>query len=196
LFYPLLIRFAARKKQLNYQLIPTAALPAVSIVMAAHNEEKVLEQKIRSVFNGNYPQELIEFYIGSDNSSDSTNEILITLSKEFPQLKITLFTERQGKINIFNKLVPQASNEIIISTDANNMFFENTIHELVSALCSDENVGLVDTLILHNNLKNDGMSLQEHTYISTEANKKHYESILFGIAAGPFGGCYIFRKKL
>lgn len=164
--------------------------------MASHNEEKVIEQKIRSVFNSNYPVELIEFYVGSDNSSDKTNEILTKLASEYPQLKISLFNERQGKISILNKFIPNVSNEIVISTDSNNIFFPDTIHELVSALYSDEKVGLVDILMLHNNLNTDGMSYQESTYISSEALTKYREGILFGVTAGPFGGCYAFRKKL
>ena len=164
--------------------------------MAAYNEEKVIEAKIRSVFANNYPQELIEFLIGSDNSSDNTNQILLTLKEEFPQLKITLFTSRQGKINIFNQLVPLAKHELIISTDANNIFHNNTIIELVSAISSGDNIGLVDSYIMHTDLKEDGMSHQENTYISQEAKTKFNEGILFGVTAGPFGGCYIFRKKL
>jgi len=196
LFYPLILKIASKNKTLTYPTIPSEELPPISIVMAAHNEEKVIETKIRSVLDSNYPKHLIEFIIGSDNSSDRTNEILLTLKEEHPQLNITIFTERQGKINIFNQLVPTAKNDIIISTDANNIFQKDTMVELVSSLCSDDKIGLVDSLILHTDLKADGMSLQENTYISSEANIKYNEGLLFDVTAGPFGGCYIFRKDL
>jgi cellulose synthase/poly-beta-1,6-N-acetylglucosamine synthase-like glycosyltransferase len=163
--------------------------------MAAHNEEKVIEQKIHSVFNGNYPNELIEFYVGSDCSDDSTNEILTRLAEQYSQLKIFLFNERQGKINIQNQFLQLVENEIVISTDANNIFFEDTIYEFVSVM-QDENIGLIDISMLHNNLNEKGMSYQENTYISTEAKLKYAEGMLFGAIGGPFGGCYAVRKKL
>jgi len=192
----LLLKFIAKNKTLSYPIISAVNLPPISVVMAAHNEEKVIDTKIRSVFDSNYPPELIEFLVGSDNSSDKTNEILLELQKEFPRLNVTFFTERHGKINIINQLVPQAQHELVISTDANNFFHHNTILELVSALCSDDKIGLVDSYISHSDLKENGMSLQENTYISIEAQTKHNEGVFFKVTAGPFGGCYIFRKKL
>ena len=195
LFYPLILKIAARNKQLQYELIPYSKLPTVSIVMAAYNEEKVIEQKIRSVFNGNYPNELIEFYVGSDCSNDRTNEILLMLEKEYPQLKVTLFAERQGKIKIMNTFFNCVKNKITVITDANIIFDKNTLLELISPF-ADEKVGLVDTQIIHTNLQKDGISHQEHTYLSYETNKKYMESVLFGIIAGTFGGCYAVRKEL
>ena len=194
-FYPLFLKIASKNKQLNLNLTSLENLPTVSILMAAYNEEKVLEQKIRSVFNSDYPKELIEFYVGSDCSSDKTNEILLQLEKEFPQLKINLFTERQGKVKIINSFFDRMKNEIAIITDANIMFEKNTLLELISPF-SDEKIGLVDTQIIHTNLQKDGISHQESTYLNFETNKKHQESILFGIIAGTFGGCYAVRKKL
>ena len=195
LFYPLILKIAAGNKQLHYELTPYSKLPAVSIVMAAYNEEKVIEQKIRSVFNSNYPNELIEFYVGSDCSNDKTNEILLMLAQEYPQLKVTLFTERQGKIQILNQFFSCVKNEIIVITDANIMFDRNTLIELIS-LFADEKIGLVDTQIIHTNLQKNGISYQEHTYLSYETSKKYRESVLFGIIAGTFGGCYAVRRAL
>ena len=37
-------------------------LPTVGILMAAYNEEKVIGQKIESVFKANYPKDKISFY--------------------------------------------------------------------------------------------------------------------------------------
>jgi cellulose synthase/poly-beta-1,6-N-acetylglucosamine synthase-like glycosyltransferase len=196
LFYPKLLQFLARNKKLRYDLLPLSNLPKVTIVMAAYNEEKVIEEKVCSVFNGNYPNELIEFWVGSDCSNDRTNEILTKLSNEYPQLKVHLFTERQGKINIINHFMKEVKNDIIISTDANNIFMEDTILELVSVLLSDDNIGMVETQPINHNLNNEGSSYQENTYIKGEARTKYYESLLLRVIGGPFGGCYIHRRKL
>ncbi len=51
-------------------------LPLVSVLMAAHNEEQVIEEKIGSILNSNYPSSKIEILIGSDRSTDKTNAII------------------------------------------------------------------------------------------------------------------------
>ena len=198
LFYPKVLQFLVRNKKLEYNKIPFADLPRVSVVMAVYNEEKVIEQKVRSVFNGNYPARLIDFYIGSDCSNDKTNTILTELKKEYPTLNIQLFTERKGKINIINHFLKEVPNDIVISTDANNIFLENTIYELVCALLSDENIGIVDTHIIRSNINKFANSIgkEELFYLNNETKTKLAESILFGVIAVPSGGCFAIKKKL
>ncbi len=56
---------------------PHTELPTVCVSMAAYNEEKVIEQKIRSVFQTDYPAEKLSMWIGSDGSTDRTDAIII-----------------------------------------------------------------------------------------------------------------------
>jgi cellulose synthase/poly-beta-1,6-N-acetylglucosamine synthase-like glycosyltransferase len=170
-------------------------LPTVSILMAAYNEELVIGEKIRSIFNTNYPVEKIELWVGSDNSTDRTNEIVQQLGKEFPKLQFINFETRQGKINIINQLVEKATSAILVITDANVMFGKDTLFETVRFF-KDEQVGLVDTHMKNVGLKKDGISFQEKTYISREVYVKQLESAAWGTMIGPFGGCYAVRKEL
>ncbi|NSW46295.1 MAG: glycosyltransferase [Bacteroidales bacterium] len=163
--------------------------------MAAYNEEAVIEQKIESIFKSNYPKELIEVWVGSDNSSDATNEILNKLAQKYPQLHPVFFHERNGKIKIINQLVEKANAEILIITDANVIFDKNTISQLCSSI-EAEHVGLVDTRMMHSGITCDGISQQENFYISNEVKIKYYESQLWGTMMGPFGGCYAVKKTL
>jgi len=50
--------------------------PTVSILIAAHNEELVIESKIKSILLSNYPKEHIEILIGTDKCTDKTDEII------------------------------------------------------------------------------------------------------------------------
>lgn len=64
-----LIAFTPGKKNKKAQFGLQDNLPEVAILMAAYNEEKVVGEKISSVFNTSYPLEKIRFYIGSDRKS-------------------------------------------------------------------------------------------------------------------------------
>ncbi|HUM88989.1 MAG TPA: glycosyltransferase [Prolixibacteraceae bacterium] len=170
-------------------------LPMVTILMAAYNEESVIEDKIRSVFNTSYPMQKVEMLVGSDNSNDNTNTIVLSLCEEFPNLHFFNFEVRQGKIGIINQLSDKSLGSILVVTDANVMFSVETLPQLIKYF-ADEGVGLVDTRMNNYGLKKDGISVQEKSYISREVYIKHLESSTFGTMIGPFGGCYAVRKSL
>jgi cellulose synthase/poly-beta-1,6-N-acetylglucosamine synthase-like glycosyltransferase len=170
-------------------------LPTISILMAAFNEEQVIGDKIKSIFETSYPVEKIELWVGSDNSTDHTNEIILHLANKLPNTHFVNYENRQGKISIINQLVEKALGDILILTDANVMFEKNTLFETVKFF-KDEQVGLVDTQMKNVGLKKDGISVQEKSYISREVFVKHLESDAFGTMIGPFGGCFAVRREL
>ncbi|PSR06278.1 MAG: hypothetical protein BRD49_01330 [Bacteroidetes bacterium SW_10_40_5] len=103
----------------------------VAVLVAAYNEENVISQKIRSTLDTNYPKEFLEIWIGSDASTDQTNEIVAEYAKKYPEVKFKPFEERSGKPEILNDLVNQTDAEILVLTDADTFFDQNTIPELV-----------------------------------------------------------------
>ena len=148
-----------------------------------------------SIINSNLPSSKIEIIIGSDCSTDNTNEIISKLANNHSFINVKIFTERSGKSSVVNKLVKQAKNEIIILTDANIIFSKNTIQSLIRHF-KDSKIGLVDSNMVNIGIKKSGISLQEKTYISSEVKFKHAESKLWGMLMGPFGGCFAIKKSL
>ena len=194
--FPLILVICAKNKKNNtVQYHIEDELPFVSIVIAAYNEEQVIEQKIISLFATTYPIHKFEVHIGSDNSSDTTNAIINKYTKQFPNLILHPFTERQGKATIINSLTTIAKGEIIILTDANVYFEPQTIFELVKHYKNSE-IALVGGLILNTNVKKTGISYQEKTYLSFENSIKYREGVLWGSMIGAFGGVYSIRKDM
>lgn len=196
ILYPILLWLFAFNKRLSFQHYSHEdELPSVSVVMAAYNEEAVIESKLMSVLATDYPLSRVEILVGSDCSTDSTDDILKKIAQEYPQVTFVGFAQRQGKIAIINHLLAKASGSIIISTDANVMFTPSTIFELVKYF-KDERIGLVDSRMVNKGLSKTGISIQESTYITHEVMIKHREGLLWGTMIGPFGGCYAIRKEL
>ena len=194
--FPLILKtIALFHKKVPIKRDTTAKPPKVSILLSAYNEEDVIEEKIRSVYNTQYPASQFELIIGSDNSSDRTPEIIEKLKTEFPSIRFFSFNERQGKPNVINKLVAEATGEILILTDANVIFDEDTLTGITGPF-SNAKVGLVDTQMINLGMKKEGISFQEKAYISREVRIKHLESQRWGVMMGPFGGCFAIRKKL
>ncbi len=195
IFYPFFTQLYGRKRK-NNSLVYTnnEELPMLSILMAAHNEEAVIQEKIESILNSDYPASKIEILIGSDCSTDRTNSIIKQFAKNNSQFHFFEFTNRTGKIGIVNFLYKKTSGTILLLTDANVILQKNTLFELVKHFKNPE-ISLVDSFMKHRNLKADGISFQESNYISNEVNTKHAEGKIWGSLMGPFGGCFAIRKE-
>lgn len=194
--YPLILYFVVlikgEKKFKSFD--QTDELPTISILMAAYNEEAIIEKKIESIYNTSYPIQKIELLVGSDNSTDSTNQILEKLARIYPGMQCTLFKQRQGKISIINHFSDIARGELLMITDANVLLQKDTLFETVKYF-ADDRVGLVDTHMKNYGMKTDGISFQENSYISREVYVKQLESRASGTMIGPFGGCYAIRRS-
>ncbi len=193
LLYPQLLNLLAGSKKSNSIVYSYEELPNVSILIAAHNEELVISEKIESIYSGNYPVDKIEVFVGSDASTDKTNEIIEELSKEYKTLHLEAFLERTGKVKIINKLTELSNHPILVITDANVMFAENTLQELLKHFANKE-IALVDSHMMHKGTGKPGAAVAESFYVRQEVIAKHKEGVLWGSMMGPFGGCYALRK--
>src|SRR5699024_12279466 len=110
--------FPNKKNRKNADLEPT-----VTIMIVAHNEEKVIEDKLQHVLAIDYPKNKMDIFVASDNSTDRTNEIIEDFITKNPQRKIKLYKvqERMGKTNAQNEAQKLVNTEYLVMTDANSM---------------------------------------------------------------------------
>ena len=90
-FYPVWMMLFTTKKIQNekvYEESEKDNLPTVAILFAAYNEESVLDAKLKSTFKTSYPLHKLNVYVGSDASTDRTNEIVKQYTEKYPQLKL------------------------------------------------------------------------------------------------------------
>ena len=196
IMYPVLLfalsKIATAKK--NENSFSYDELPEIAVICAAYNEEKVIIQKIESIFKTNYPKEKIRFFIGTDACSDNTVYLIKQQQKKYSQIELVEFTERTGKINIINKLAEMADAPVFIMTDANVFFTENTLHELVKPL-KENNVQLTCANIQKLALNKETVTKNELGYFNFENFLKKSESDLWSVVIGVEGGCYAIKKS-
>ena len=193
IIFPLLVNFLGSFKKQNQDVYRLEEIPFVSILIAAHNEEDVIKKKIESTLKSKIKN--FEVLIGSDCSTDHTNTIIKSFQTENNNIQLFEFAERQGKANIINQLVQKSKGEILIFTDANVFFDENTIYELTKHY-KVHNIGQIGGNIINTNLKKTGISIPEKNYLDIEKQIKFNEGKLWGTMIGAFGGCYSMRKIL
>jgi len=169
--------------------------PSVSVVFAAYNESSIIEAKIRSIYNTNYPIDKLSVWIGSDLSNDGTDEIIRNLQSEFPQLNLHVNDVRSGKSATINSLIEQTTAEVIIATDANILFKETTIEELVRPIALQKATAVAGTLAYEAGGVINSTATNEKVYLSLENAIRRAESRKHGICFGMEGGLYSMRKS-
>jgi cellulose synthase/poly-beta-1,6-N-acetylglucosamine synthase-like glycosyltransferase len=117
-----------------------AELPSVSMIVAAHNEEEVVAQKVENGLRIDYPAEKLEFVFASDGSADGTNEILRGYESE--RVRVIYLPERRGKAAALASALPQTSGDILVLSDANTYYRPDSLRRLVRHFRNPE-VGLV-----------------------------------------------------
>jgi len=200
-FYPLILKVLARHaKPHNVVFENKEEWPEVHVLMSLYNEEKVIKQKLDSLLEQEYPKDRLHLWIGSDCSSDKTDQIVQQYASQYPHLHFFPFQNRQGKPGVVNTLVEKIGrdhsfdNSLLLITDA-NVFLTSKVIQLLARHFKDPQIALVDAHMVHTGMKQDGISKAEDQYISLEGWLKYWEGSLWGYMIGPFGGCYMLRAS-
>lgn len=89
--------------------------PMVSILIPAHNEERVLAQTLRAATRIDYPN--CEVLVVDDGSTDGTREIIESMLRE-NRIRAVFKHQNQGKALALNDALPLLNGEIILIMDA------------------------------------------------------------------------------
>ena len=192
LFYPLWMKKRAQKQENTHQ--PNTYFPSVSVLIAAYNEEQIIVEKLNSTLNTTYPAEKLSIWVGSDKSSDGTDDIVRKFAKKFPNVHLVRFEERMGKPQIINHLVENCQTDVLILTDADTLFLSDTIPNLVKPF-EDEEIGGVQAYFRSKTEEKVDVAKQELSYNLRELQIKIGQS-KSGCVIGAYGACYAIRKSL
>ncbi len=142
-FAMLVNSIVSAKKQKKVVKYNDDEIPFVSIFIPAHNEEHTIEATARSVCNSDYyigDEAQFEVIVINDGSTDSTGEILASLKKDLPQLKIvTRHPPRSGKGKgfVLNDALTLSRGEIIGVFDADTQIKPDYLTTIVQYLNGD-----------------------------------------------------------
>ena len=143
--YPVLVFLLAKLFGRSAQPIdsPVDRLPFVSLLIAAHNEQSVIEQRLRNALGQDYPEDKFEIVIASDGSTDDTNAIVRRMATlGGPTIRLIDFPNNSGKASVLDKSMAQLRGEIVVLSDANTAMRSDAIRRLVSWF-PDPAVGIV-----------------------------------------------------
>lgn len=194
ILYPLIIKLISilfLKKYKTYQ----EYYPKISILISAYNEEKAIGKTLENFLKLDYPTEKIQIIVGSDGSTDQTDNILDEYKHRYPNIVFVSFKERRGKKFVMNDLVKQANGEILVFSDSNTIYAESALQKLIQFFADERVGGVSGRLELIEGSNGVEKGNKEGTYWKYESWIKDSEGKL-GILIGANGGIYSIRKEL
>ena len=169
---------------------PSHGIPVVSVIIAAHNEEAVIAEKMRNCRDLEYPVDRLEILVGCDCCSDGT--VAEINAAGLPNVRVFDYRERSGKPAMLNRLVPEARGEILVFSDANTMFTPGSVMSMVRRFRNPQVGAVSGELRL---LSHDGKPQAEGAYWRYECFLKILESRL-NMLVGANGAIFAIRSEL
>jgi cellulose synthase/poly-beta-1,6-N-acetylglucosamine synthase-like glycosyltransferase len=162
--------------------------PSVSVIVAAHNEEPVIQRRLENLLALDYPPDRVEIVVASDASTDRTDELVAAVAEREPRVRL-LACPRGGKVSAQNRAVRATSADVVAFSDANATWEPDVLRRLVENL-GDPEVGYVFGQLKL--LAADG-SNQEGLYWRYEVWLREQESTL-GSTTGGYGSVYALKS--
>jgi cellulose synthase/poly-beta-1,6-N-acetylglucosamine synthase-like glycosyltransferase len=160
--------------------------PTVSVIVAAHDEEAVIERRLENLLALNYPADKLELVVASDASEDRTDELV---ERHAPRVRLVR-CPRGGKVAAQNHTVPKTSGEILAFSDANAAWAPDAVRKLVRNFADPEVAYVCGRLRLE---RADG-SNREGAYWRYELWLRGSESRLHSVTGGN-GSIYAVRRE-
>jgi len=113
----------------------TGALPAVTLIVAAHDEAGSIAAKVGDALAQDYPRELLEVVVACDGCEDDTASRARAAGAD-----VVLELARGGKIRAQDAAVRAAGGDLVAFSDANALWDPGALRALVGAF-ADRRVG-------------------------------------------------------
>ncbi len=167
----------------------TAWEPTVSVIVAAHDEDAVIERRVENLLALDYPAERLEIVVASDASGDRANELVESIAARESRVRL-LDCPRGGKVAAQDRAVRETASEVVAFSDANATWGSDALRRLVAAL-ADPDVAYVCGRL---RLEEAEGSNREGLYWRYELWLREQESRL-GSVTGGNGSIYALRRE-
>jgi glycosyltransferase involved in cell wall biosynthesis len=163
--------------------------PTVSVIVAAHDEEDVVEHRLENLLELDYPPEKLEIVVASDASTDRTDELVQAMAIREPRIRL-LPCERGGKVQAQHRAVRETTSDVVAFSDANSSWAPDVLRHLVASL-GDAEVGYVCGRL---ELRDADGANKEGVYWRYELWLRQQESLVHSITGGN-GAVYALRRE-
>jgi biofilm PGA synthesis N-glycosyltransferase PgaC len=177
------------------------ALPPVTILIAAYNEEEAIRDTLESVVAQSYPG-IVETIVCDDGSTDRTVAIVEEFIASRPpdpvhRVRLMRSPKNGGKAAALNLGLDLASHDFIITVDGDTLLFADALANIVTNLVDGppKTAAVAGSVLVRNSRRNFLTRLQEWDYFHGIAIVKRTQSLYQGtlVAQGAFS---VYRREV
>jgi cellulose synthase/poly-beta-1,6-N-acetylglucosamine synthase-like glycosyltransferase len=174
-----------RKKETSTVVLP------VTLIVAAYNEEKILEQKIQNTLAINYPAEKLQLIFITDGSEDGSAKLV----QQYPSITSLHQPERKGKYAAIKRAMQQVQTPVVVFSDANTQLNTDCIKKIAAHYANEKTGGVAGEkkIIRNNNVSAVGEA--EGLYWQYESFMKKLDASLNSVT-GAAGELFSIRTAL
>ena len=186
-------------RQIRERIWPPAAVdrlpddwwPELTVLLTVHNEQSVVEARVRNLLACDYPADQLRVFVASDGSTDATADLVRAIDDD----RITVMeTPGLGKTGTQNEALKRINSDVVVFTDA-DIVFDVDYLKTTAARFRDPQVGAVDGRLLYTTPASDSTIASQGFYWKYELKVRHLESRL-GWLAVVAGASFSVRREL
>lgn len=188
--FPVLVLARARLRPRGHQSAPIT--PTITVVIAAHEEEAVIGDKVENLLGLDYPGDRLQLLIASDGSTDGT--VAAARARGDERVEV-LDLPRTGKAGALNSAVARATGEILVFSDANSMFAPDALRRLAAPFADPSVGGVAGDQRYLPDADDGGVAKGERGYWDLDRAIKQAESAAGNVISAT-GAIYAVRRSL
>lgn len=164
--------------------------PTLTLIIAAYNEERIIQEKIQNTLELSYPAGKLTLLFVTDGSSDSTPDIIA----RYHNIELMHTPARSGKIQAIHRAMRQVESDIVVFTDANTFLNKDALL-LIARHYADPTIGAVsgEKRVVQEEVSD--ATAGEGFYWKYESTLKKWDSELHSVV-GAAGELFSVRRSL
>jgi biofilm PGA synthesis N-glycosyltransferase PgaC len=190
--YPVVVFLLSRFVRRSVPSDEGLSKPAVTLIIAARDEEEVIGQKVRTCLEQDYPEDRLEILVVSDGSTDGTIDAVEQLGS--PRIRVMGLPSAAGKATALNEAMSTVGTEFVVLSDARQALEPDAVSRLMRWF-PDPRIGAVSGDLHFAGRPDRGVERAMATYWSYEREIRDSESRLDS-CIGATGALYAIRSRL
>ncbi len=186
--YPVLLKLLPARKTVAFS--DNETLPALSLILTAHNEEDRIREKLENTLKIDYPADLLEIIVASDFSTDETDSIVESYAER--GIRLVRADQRKGKEYAQLCAIRASKGEILVFSDVATKIPADAL-QLLAKRFADPEIGALSSEDQF--ISNDGAVVGEGAYVKYEMWLRRLESDRAGLV-GLSGSFFAARREV
>ena len=106
--------------------------PEITVIVPVYNSEGTLYNCLKSIFESEYPNNMIDVYLIDNGSVDNSYDVFVKCQAEFKTLSLWWLKAEQGKSKALNLALFNSGGKYIINVDSDGFLEKTALKKLVN----------------------------------------------------------------